>query len=134
MYVPRALVDQLWQGFDVGGKQFFQSPVLQNLVYDRVLVAYLFEFFLRSRILSAFRFACLFVQPHFSEEHFAYLPGRREEEVVPRHFIDVFFKLLHFRAEGVARFFEGGRVDAHAVALHFGEHGHKRHFDALEHI
>ena len=134
MYVPRVLVNQLWQGFDVGGKQFFQSPVLQNLVYDRVLVAYLFKFFLRSRILSAFSFASLFVQPHFSEEHFAYLPGRREEELVPRHFIDVFFKLFHFGAEGVARIFEGGRVDAHAVAFHFGENGHQRHFDVLEHI
>ena len=128
------LVDQLWQGFDVGGKQFFKSPVLQNLVYDRVLVAYLFKFFLRSRILSAFRFASLFVQSHFSEEHFAYLPGRCEEELVSRHFKDFFFKLFHFCAESVAGLFEGSRVDAHAVALHFGEHGHKRHFDALEHI
>ena len=68
-----ARVDELREGFDVGGEEFLERAVCQNLLHDGVLVAQRLEYFFGGGVLSGFRLPRFFRNLQFLKKYGAHL-------------------------------------------------------------
>ena len=132
MYAPRAWVDELGQGVDVGAQQFLQSPVLQYLAHYLVPASQAFQHFLRGDVLSGLRLLGLGVNLEAVEEHFAHLAGRGDVEHFAGQAVDVLFDVAEAVGEVCRCLAQGFGVYAHAVALQVDEHGHQGHLHVAQ--
>ena len=126
-------VDQFGQGVDVGAQQLAQAAVVEYLFDDGVFRLEAFEDLLGGDVLSlALGLLGLVGDFKFVEEHFAHLLGRGDVEFFARQLVDFLFDLAHAGREVFGCLPQGLRVDAHAVALHVGQHGDERHLYFLK--
>ena len=68
-----ACIDELREGFDVGGEEFLERAVCQNLLHDGVLVAQRLEYFFGGGVLSGFRLPRFFRNLQFFKKYGAHL-------------------------------------------------------------
>lgn len=132
MDVPRFGAHKARQRLDVGAEQLLEGAVIEDFSHDGVALAQRFEHLLRRGVLPALGALGLGVEAQFAKEHLAHLSRRGDGEAVARQGVDLALDGLHALSEKAARGGQGPGVEAHAGALHVGQHGHEGYLDFTE--
>ena len=127
-----AWIHQFGQRFHVSSEQFLESTVVQDVVDDGCFVAQLLQHFLGSDVLSCLGLLGFLHDFHFAEEDVSHLFGAGDVERPARQLVGMALVLLHALGEAAACSGQGGRVEAHAVELHIGQHPDERHLNIPE--
>ena len=126
-----ALVCHLEKTFDVGGFQFSDLAVVQNIVDDGVVLSELFQH-LSARGVARLG---LFVGGKHQgfKQNLTKLLGRVDVERLSRVQENAVFQIGGHGVQHLPVSLDGSAVNLESERLHIAEHGGQRHFDLTEH-
>ena len=113
--------------FDVGREQFPHGPVLQNLIYDGMLVGQIQKSGLLCGIGAVVVLLRLVGELQLLEKHGPDLFRRRDvQRRITGHFPDPRLPFQHLLPKMFREVFKGSEIDPYPVALHLGKNLEKR--------
>ncbi len=127
MYLACSWVDERWQDIYIGAQQFADSPIVEYLSYDRMLMRNAEQHFFGSDILSVFCLLCFIIEFEFIEQEFPYLSWGIDIEVGTSGLPYLVFYLLQLFIESFGSLSEYCSIEAHACLFHACEYGCERH-------
>ena len=103
---------------DIGGNEFLQFAVVEDLPYYLVFLFECDEHLLGRGVLSGLGFLGFRIEFEFVEEQFAYLPRTVDIKGFTRQFVDTLLKCVQFRCECSLSLFEFGYIHPHTCRFH----------------
>ena len=99
MNLTRSRVDELRKSIDVSAQQLLQTAIVQNLLYNLMLVFQAFQHLFAGHILTGFGLLGLIRNFQLVEQDFTHLFGGGDVELHASHLMHFFFDLFHAGSE-----------------------------------
>ena len=132
MDLTRIGMDQCWQRINIGTQQFFQAPIGEELVDDRVFAAQFLQNILARTVIAALGLLGFLIQLQPLKQNLAHLFTGVDIESRSSQLINLLLNLIHLCRQCLRRLFQGLRVYGHTGRLHICQHIDQRHLDLLE--
>ena len=132
MDLPCSRVDELWKSIDVSTQQLLQTTIVENLLYNLMLVLQAFQHLFAGHILTGFGLLGFIRNFQLVEQDFTHLFGGGDVELHASHLMHFFFDLFHAGGEVSGSFLQCFGVYAYSVSFHVGENRNQWHFNVIE--
>lgn len=132
VYPPRTRIDLHRQGFYVGGKQFPDRTVFQDIGHDSMVCRQVGQHLFGGGPLAGLRLFRFIDQRELFKQDIAQLFRGVQVKTLARGLVNALFDLLQLRAELLLQAAQFLPVHPHARAFHVGQHRDERDFQFVE--